>query len=54
MEIVDTREGYYFKSGRLISVTAIAESLEEARKLCYDDIDRLELSGVRYRTDIGA
>ena len=50
----ENREGYYFKSGRLISVTAIAETLEEARKLCYDDINRLELSGVRFRKDIGA
>ena len=50
----ENRDGYYFKSGRLISVTAIAETLEEARKLCYDDINRLELSGIRYRKDIGA
>lgn len=49
----ESREGYFFKSGRLISVTAIAETLEEARKICYDDISRLELEGVRYRTDIG-
>ena len=49
----ENRDGYYFKSGRLISVTAVAETLEEARKLCYDDIDRLELKGVRYRKDIG-
>ncbi len=50
----ENREGYYFKSGRLISVTAIAETLEEARKLCYSDIERLHLEKVRYRRDIGA
>ena len=48
----ENREGYYFKSGRLITVTTVAETLAEARKLCYDDIDRLELKGIRYRKDI--
>lgn len=50
----EDREGYHFKSGRLVSVTAVAETLEEARQLCYKDIGRLELKGVRYRKDIGA
>ena len=49
----EDHEGYLFKSGRLVSVTAVAETLEEARKICYDDINRLELKGVRYRRDIG-
>lgn len=49
----EDREGYHFKSGRLISVTTVSENLEEARKLCYEDISRLELKKIRYRKDIG-
>lgn len=42
-----------FKSGRLISVTAVGETLDEAREKCYGDLARLELARVRYRRDIG-
>ena len=49
----EDHEGYSFKTGRLVSVTSLAETLEEARRLCYDDIGRLELKDVRYRKDIG-
>lgn len=49
----DESEDYRFKSGRLISVTAIGETLEEAREKCYKDISRLELDRVKYRRDIG-
>lgn len=45
-------ESYYFKAGRLISLTAVAESHEEASKLVYHDINRLTLKDVRYRSDI--
>ncbi len=44
---------YKFESGRLFSITAIGENLEEARSKCYADIARLELGNVKYRTDIG-
>lgn len=44
---------FRFKSGRLISVTAIGETLEEAREKCYGDISRLQLENIRYRKDIG-
>ncbi len=44
---------FRFRSGRLISVTAIGENLEEARNKCYADISRLELGRVKYRSDIG-
>ena len=49
----DDSEDYRFKSGRLISVTAVGETLEEAREKCYKDIARLELGNVKYRRDIG-
>ncbi len=46
-------DDYKFRSGRLISVTAVGESLDEARNKCYADIARLKLDKVKYRTDIG-
>ncbi|OGK09358.1 MAG: phosphoribosylamine--glycine ligase [Candidatus Riflebacteria bacterium GWC2_50_8] len=49
----DETEDYRFKSGRLISVTAVGETLDEARDKCYKDIARLELERVKYRRDIG-
>ncbi|HOI89729.1 MAG TPA: phosphoribosylamine--glycine ligase [Candidatus Rifleibacterium sp.] len=46
-------EDYKFRSGRLISVTAVGENLEEARSKCYGDIARLDLANVKFRNDIG-
>lgn len=43
-----------FKSGRLISITAIGETTELARAKCYQDISGLVLDRVHYRRDIGA
>lgn len=48
----ENSEDYRFKSGRLISVTAVGETLEEARDKCYQDIARLQLENVKYRRDI--
>jgi phosphoribosylamine--glycine ligase len=42
-----------FKSGRLLSITAIDESISQAREKCYGDIARLRLDKVQYRKDIG-
>lgn len=42
-----------FKSGRLLSVTAIGETIELARNKCYQDISQLYLEKVHYRKDIG-
>ena len=42
-----------FNSGRLMSVTALGEDLEEAYKNCYNDISKLDLKNVSYRKDIG-
>lgn len=44
---------YRFKSGRLVSITAIGETLEEAREKCYGDLTRLHLENIRFRRDIG-
>lgn len=43
-----------FKSGRLISVTAIGETIDMARNKCYQDISLLHLEKVHYRRDIGS
>jgi len=43
-----------FKSGRILTVTALGETLADASALCYGDIRKLDLKNVRYRADIGA
>ncbi len=40
--------------GRVLHVTAIGSSLEEARKLAYLAVDKIQFEGKTYRTDIGA
>lgn len=42
-----------FRSGRLVSVTAIGETIELAREKCYQNIAQLQLEKVHYRRDIG-
>jgi phosphoribosylamine--glycine ligase len=38
--------------GRVVSATAVGATLEQARALAYDLIERIELPGGQYRTDI--
>ncbi len=40
--------------GRVICVTTLAKNLDSARKNIYDEIDKIEFEGKRYRKDIGA
>jgi phosphoribosylamine--glycine ligase len=40
--------------GRILNVTAIGESLEDARAAAYVACERISFPGMRYRTDIGA
>jgi len=40
-------------SGRVLGVTALGETLEEARKKAYDSISRIHFDGAHWRTDIG-
>jgi phosphoribosylamine---glycine ligase len=40
--------------GRILSVTAIAPELEQARRRAYEAVDRLSFEGVRFRRDIAA
>jgi len=39
--------------GRVLAVTALGESFEEARKTVYNDIEKIEFEDSIYRTDIG-
>ena len=39
--------------GRVLTVTAMGESFDEARKVVYDDLERIQFKGKTYRSDIG-
>lgn len=40
-------------SGRVLSVTALGDTIEEARAKAYEEIRKIEFNGVYYRKDIG-
>ena len=40
--------------GRVLAVTALGKSFEEARKTAYSDVEKIKFQGSRYRSDIGA
>ena len=40
--------------GRVLAVTAVAPSAEEARTRAYEAVERIHFDGARYRKDIGA
>jgi phosphoribosylamine---glycine ligase len=40
--------------GRILSVTALAPELEQARRQAYDAVERVRFEGVRFRRDIAA
>lgn len=39
--------------GRILSVTTLADSIEEGRKIVYENIDKIYFEGMQYRKDIG-
>lgn len=39
--------------GRVLAVTCIADTLEEARREVYEEVSKLSFEGMQYRTDIG-
>ena len=39
--------------GRVFDMTAVADNIEEARKIVYREIDKVSFTESRYRTDIG-
>jgi phosphoribosylamine--glycine ligase len=40
--------------GRVLGVTALGVSVDQARSKAYAQVDRIELSGKQFRRDIGA
>ena len=40
--------------GRILSVTAVAPELEQARRRAYEAVERVSFEGVRFRRDIAA
>ena len=40
--------------GRILSVTAVAPELEQARRQAYEAVERVSFEGVRFRRDIAA
>ncbi|MEJ7601413.1 MAG: phosphoribosylglycinamide synthetase C domain-containing protein [Kofleriaceae bacterium] len=40
--------------GRVLGVTALGISIDQARDKAYDAVDRIELDGKQVRRDIGA
>ena len=43
----------YTSGGRILSLTAVGESLEDARKKAYRAAERIDFQDIYYRTDIG-
>ncbi len=50
---LDENGNYISTGGRVLSCSAIADSLEDAKTLAYRLISQIELEGSHYRTDIG-
>jgi len=44
---------YYTSGGRILGVTAVGNSLPEARRIAYDAASRIDIPGAHYRKDIG-
>jgi len=45
--------GIFTNGGRVLAVTAVADSLEKARDKVYSEIDKIQFEGAHYRKDIG-
>lgn len=46
-------EKFYTDGGRVLGVTALGKTLEEARKTAYNAVEQLHFDGMQYRKDIG-
>ncbi len=44
---------YYTAGGRVLGVTAVADSIDNARQKAYAVVDRINFQGMHYRRDIG-
>ncbi|NLZ64925.1 MAG: phosphoribosylamine--glycine ligase [Clostridiales bacterium] len=43
----------YTNGGRVFNLSVVADSIDEARKKVYSNIDKIKFTGARYRSDIG-
>lgn len=48
-----TPEGLVTNGGRVFCVTTAADTMQQARKIVYNEIDKIQFEGARYRKDIG-
>lgn len=44
---------FYTAGGRVLSITGIGQSLQEARETSYQTLEKIRFDGIYYRTDIG-
>ncbi|MAE77289.1 MAG: phosphoribosylamine--glycine ligase [Planctomycetes bacterium] len=44
---------FYSAGGRVLSVTAVGKTVKAAVERCYEALDIIQFSGIRFRTDIG-
>ena len=44
---------YYTNGGRVLGITAVADTLDEALRKAYDGVDRVKFENMHYRHDIG-
>lgn len=52
---VDRKDNHLLTAGgRVLGLTALADTYEEARAIAYKDIAKIKFDGAQYRTDIGA
>jgi phosphoribosylamine--glycine ligase len=50
----DDRGALVTAGGRVVTITALGATLEEAREIAYRNVERVKFEGAYYRTDIGA
>ena len=51
--VTNKNENYLTNGGRVLNVVCLADSLEEARKNCYKEIEKIDFEGKYFRKDIG-
>jgi phosphoribosylamine--glycine ligase len=46
--------GLLNSGGRVLGVTALADSIEKARELAYENLEKIQFKGMYFRKDIAA
>jgi len=49
---IDSRGCLVTSGGRVMAITAIADTLEEAKEKCYTAVDKIHYQGIYFRSDI--